>query len=245
MGRRKLVLPDTPSVVRKIYETYVRSREVEPLKEDGYVRASSLPNLCPREEVLAARLEISRKDDINADLNLTFAQGTGMHWVMQNQILPMLGDLLVGKWQCRICGHVVGGLDTPEGNVPMPESCEECDEGENAAVFEDGEFPFEFVEQLFVNEELRLTGHNDGFLRMEDADGDGVFELKSISAFRAKRIKDVPDMGHVAQAQSYMLLTKKKWAIILYWDKGTFAGPLTEHFVERDEDAIEEIEGML
>jgi len=194
--------------------------------------------------VLAAQLEITRRDDVDADLNLTFAQGTGMHWVMQNEVLPVLGKVLVGKWQCKVCGEVYGGLDTEDGNIPMPDSCTMCEELGESPIF-DGDFRFEFMEQEFINVEYQFTGHNDGFLRLPEADGDGVFELKSCSAYKAKQIKDVPDMGHVAQAQSYMWLTNTRWALLLYWDKGTFRGPLTEHFVERDEEAIEEIKSML
>lgn len=230
-----------------ITEKFIRVEKVAPLKPGDWIRASSLSSICAREEVLAAQQGIERAKSTDADLNLTFAQGTGMHWVMQNEVMPVLGDILVGKWRCKVCGTVVGGMDSDASNIPMPRVCSSCEESGRLVLAAEGVPLFDYVEQHFVDQEYHLSGHNDGFLRFPDfADlGDGVFELKSISAFRAKGIKDVPDMGHVVQAQAYMWLTGKKWALIVYWDKGTFRGPLTEHFVERDEDTIDQIKAML
>lgn len=250
-SRGALVRPDTPSIVRLITEKFVRVNSKAPMKVTDWIRASSLSSICAREEVLASKFGIERVDSTDSDLNLTFAQGTGMHWVMQNQIFPALGKILVGKWRCTTCHDLVGGMDTPIGNIPMPDSCAKCKPrsvSPTPVSPSDSEAPrFEYVEQFFANKEYRLTGHNDGFLRIPGYKelGDGIFELKSISAFRAKGIKDVPDMGHAVQAQAYMWLTGCKWALLLYWDKGTFRGPLTEHFVERDEDTIDQIKNTL
>jgi len=190
--------------------------------------------------VLASVLDITRQDPVDSDLNLTFAQGTGMHWVMQNEVLPTLGEYLVGQWLCTSCGKLIGDSVAPETRVPWPGTCPHCN-----VIYEVRAGGLQYVELDLASTEYRLTGHNDGFLRIPGADGEGVFELKSISAFRAKKIKDVPDMGHVAQAQAYMWLTNTRWAVLLYWDKGAFRKPLTEHYVERDEDVITEIKAML
>jgi hypothetical protein len=244
---RAVVRPDTPSLVKLINKKFVRNRLVLPPTGDSFVRASSLPSLCSREEVLAGRLKIERVDAVDVDLSLTFAQGSGMHWVFQNEVFPALGNVLVGQWMCKVCGVVTGGLGTKEGNIPMPKKCSSCEELGNIQILAEDESRFEYLEQAFVNQEHRFTGHNDGFLRLPEFPhlGDGVFELKSISQFRAKKIKDVPDVGHAVQAQSYMWLTNTKWCLILYWDKGTYRDCLTEHYVERDEDCIEQIKAEL
>jgi phage FluMu protein Com len=240
MARKKLVLPATPSILRTIKSKFTRDRKVHPLGPSDYIRSSSLPNICAREEVLASALNIIRDDPVDSDLNLTFAQGTGMHWVMQNKVLPAIGEFLVGQWRCTSCGKLIGDATAAETRVPWPGTCPHCQ-----TIFEIEDGGLEYVELDLANTEYRLTGHNDGFLRIPGADGEGVFELKSASSFRAKAVRDVPDMGHVAQVQAYMWLTHTRWSILLYWDKGTFRGPLIEHFVERDEDAIGEIKSML
>ena len=245
--RRALARPDTPSLVSLINEKFLRTRPIPPPTAESFLRASSLPSLCAREEALAARLKIERVDQVDVDLNLTFAQGSGMHWVFQNEVFPALGNVLVGQWQCKVCDVVVGGLGSTEGNVPMPETCVSCEELKQVVIWPADVPRFEYLEQHFVNEKFRFSGHNDGFLRLPEFMhlGDGVFELKSISQFRAKKIKDVPDVGHAVQAQAYMWLTNTKWCLILYWDKGTYRDCLTEHYIERDEDCIEQIKTEL
>lgn len=186
------------------------------------------------------RQKLLRTDTVDPDLQLTFAAGHGLHHSMQNIILPRI-NVLKGRWRCQFCGRFFGGSEDSNPAISTlvfrPKACS-CAVG--------SEFPnFEYHESFFQNEEFRISGHLDAVLSLPDAeDGDGVGELKSISERNAKEVRDVPDFSHVIQMQTYMWLTGLRWGILIYWVKGVFRSPLIEHYVERDEDAIEEIKNM-
>jgi len=240
-SRGRLVLPDRPSILKKITKGFVREGIVQPFHDGSFVRASSLPTMCAREEVLASRLEIEREDKVTSDGCLAMAQGTGMHWVMQNEVLPTIGAYLVGQWLCKSCGKISGDSTDLEKRIPWFSECPQC-----GFISEDPhEGGPEYVEVELCSSEYRFTGHMDGFLRIPGIEGDGAFELKSISARGAEDVKECPNMGHVAQMQAYMWLTGLQWGLLLYWNKGVYRSPLIEHYVERDEDAVAEIKKML
>lgn len=206
--------------------------------DKSYLRVSALANMCPREEVIAASRLIVRKDVIDADLKLIFAHGTGLHHVLQNEVLAETGALL-GVWKCVDCaaqyGKLEGDIAVSQTLVRRPAKCKKCKSEE-----------FFYREQHFINEEYRIGGHPDGFLVLQGYPGLGIVECKSISSRRVWEVKHTPDMGHVVQAQAYMWLSGLKWAKILYWEKGGFgATALTEHTVERDEEAIASIKSMI
>jgi hypothetical protein len=231
MGARKaLVRAAVPSIKRIVNEQYTRKRMKASLLEQGRVHVSSLGDLCPRQEVIAARTKTPRPDEVDVDLNLTFAHGHGMHWALQNEVMPSLGEVFVGQWHCKMCGRNQGGWGDL---IPRPKQCEVCEQP--------GEKCMEYFELRFENTEHRISGYTDGFLEIPGADGYGVLEGKSISDFRAKDVRDVPDMSHVIQLQTYLWMTDLKWGVILYWNKGSFRNPLIEHYVERDEDTVEQI----
>lgn len=240
----KVVTRAGPSLIRVISEKFKEDREVPPLTPQSWLRVSALSSLCAREEVLASLLRVNRHDIIGTDLLLTFNHGHGLHWALQNRVLAGLG-VLYGRWRCTICGARCGGRDTDEGNVLRPSKCGSniCRGRKEPRDPETNDFEYE--EQYFTNKELRIGGHNDGFLRLPGVEGEGVLEGKSISDRRARDIKDVPDFGHVVQLQSYMWLTDCQWGVIVYWNKGTFRAPLVEHFVERDDETIEKIKAMI
>lgn len=56
-----------------------REGQKEPMTEESWIRVSSVSSLCPREEVLSARLKITRPDIVNEDSGITFAHGTALH----------------------------------------------------------------------------------------------------------------------------------------------------------------------
>lgn len=240
----KVVTRAGPSLLRVVGEEFKEDREVAPLSSGDWIRVSSLSNLCAREEVLASKLKVERVDSISTDLLLTFNHGHGLHWALQNRVLAGLG-VLFGCWRCKICGARYGGSETVAGNIPRPEKCHSniCKDRKEPRDREDRDFEYE--EQFFKDNEHRLCGHPDGFLRLLDVQGEGVLEGKSISERRSREIKDVPDFGHVIQLQAYLWLTGCEWGLIVYWIKGKFRDPLVEHYVERDDETIEKIKQML
>jgi hypothetical protein len=220
-------------LVELITEQFKSKREVPPLKLGDYMRVSSFAALCPREEVLRSLHSITKSDEVEPDLNLIFAHGSGLHYTLQNNVLPVL-DVLYGQWTCLGCGFVYGADKTKpfvEAICKRPVKCEKC-----------GSLEFLFKENFFTDEQYHLTGHPDGFLKLPQYEGMGVLEAKSISPRGAWEVKSCPKMDHVIQSQIYCWMTGFKWSQILYWDKGTngTAG-LIEHHVERDDETIEQV----
>jgi hypothetical protein len=236
-----------PDLVSLIQAGLKQKREADPPKPDDWIRVSSLSTLCARAEVLAGTMGVKRDNSLEFYQQLTFDMGKGVHWTVQNNVLPKL-NVLVGEWQCADCGHVYGG---PGKYVLRPDSCTwntgnplSC--GKNPPTSRQAdESSLTYVEQFFQNEEYRVQGHPDGFLRMAGMKSDGVLEAKSISDRRFKDVKDVPDFGHVIQLQAYLWLTGLDWGLLLYWNKGAWKDPLVQHVVERDEDSIDGVKRLV
>ena len=220
-------------LISLITDQFKTKRVVPALKPGDYMRVSSFAALCPREEVLRSMHSVEKSDEVEPDLNLIFAHGTGLHYTLQNNVLPVL-EVLYGQWTCLGCGFVHGC----DGSKPFieaickrPYKCDHCTSTE-----------FLFKENFFINDEYHLSGHPDGFLKLPQYEGLGVLEAKSISPKGAWEVRNCPKMDHVIQAQIYCWMTGLKWSQILYWDKGTngTAG-LIEHHVERDDETVEQV----
>ncbi len=240
MGLAKLVAEaaSTQGSLKKLVRLKIsESREVPYLDETGYLRVSSLADMCPREEVLASNLKYVRTRTVEPDLGMIFAHGKALHWVLQNLVVGGTGALL-GVWRCADCAKQYGApapnLQEAQSLVRRPKACEcGCED-------------FVFREQKFVNEEYRIGGHPDGFLVLGGMPGLGVAEFKSVGPKSAWEVRNTPNLGHVVQVQAYLWLTGLKWGKILYWEKSGFGmQALFEHTVERDEDSIESIKRVI
>lgn len=248
MGLAKVVraVKDQQLLKNLIGKALERKEPKLPIHPGSYLRASSLASICAREEVLCALFKIVRVDDVSGDLGLIFAHGTGLHHVLQNEILPK-ADVLVGQWRCTYCGTQYGTWDSAtqdplKGLVPRPKRCEKCQSPEDSP--RDAS-RFIYHEVAFRDEDTRITGHTDGFLKQPGLPGLGILEGKSISDKGAWEVRNVPKIEHVMQSQVYMMLSGLKWARILYWNKGGAGlSALIEHHVERDEETITEIRVM-
>lgn len=209
--------------------------EVPPLKADDIVRVSAFSGLCPRAEVICGLHNIVRRNEVNADLNLIFAAGHGLHHILQNRILTMV-DVLYGQWSCLGCAKIYGDYkDIPKLIVTKPKTCTAC-----------GGKDFHYREGHFEDHKLKLSGHPDGFIKLPTRPDFGILEFKTISPRGAWEIKNCPKMDHVVQAQIYLWLTGLQWSLIVYWDKGTVGlNGLVEHFVERDEDTLANVQEEL
>jgi hypothetical protein len=219
------------------------------------IRISAFAGLCAREEVLcsAGRLNLVRKEAIEPDVGTYFEHGNGLHWVIQNRILPDTG-VIRGRWLCGHCGEYYGGYkawivdaDGPKKNKevlhaaqqPRFKTCPSCDAPMTSA-------SSMYSEQLIYDPTYRLTGHPDGFLWIESLPGLGLLEVKSINPKGAWEVRGCPKLDHVVQAQCYMWLTGCRWAKILYWDKaGQGMSSFIEHLIEYDEDHVDAIRNLL
>jgi hypothetical protein len=235
------VAKSKPPIIAAIVDRFATKREVPPLAPGDYIRISSLSSMCAREEILRSLHGVTRYDNVEPDLNLIFAHGSGLHYTLQNNILPVL-DMLYGRWTCLSCGqHYGGSALSLEKDVSLeslvvlrPDKCA-C-----------GGLEFLYRELHYSSAQYRLTGHPDGFIRIPQYDGLGVLEAKSISTKGAWEVRSCPRMDHVVQAQMYLWVTGLNWAQILYWDKGTngTAG-LVEHHIERDDETIEQVLSLI
>ena len=224
----------TTPLIGMIRDRFKSEEPQLPLTSDSYLRCSSLSSMCPREEVLCVINEVVRTQVVSVDLSLVFSLGTALHNILQNKVLPSLGDVLYGQWRCLACGLLTGGTSGGkpllESIIARPKACS-C-----------GGPDFLYEEASLRSEQYRLTGHPDGFLKLPEYEGFGILEAKSISERGAWEVKKTPKMDHVIQAQMYMWFTGTQWAQILYWDKGTFGiNGLIEHHIERDDDVLTDI----
>jgi hypothetical protein len=240
MGLGNLVASiTTTQSLKKLVRAHLAHEEQVPFLDDkGYLRVSSLADLCPREEVLASTLKFVRIRKIEADLGMIFAHGKALHWVLQNQVVGDTGALL-GVWRCVDCakqfGSIAPNLQEAQTLVVRPKKCDAC-----------GSEDFIYREQKFINEEYRIGGHPDGFLVLQGMPGLGIPEFKSVGPKSAWEVRSTPNLGHVIQVQTYLWLTGLLWGKILYWEKSGFGmQALFEHTVERDEGAIESIKSTI
>jgi hypothetical protein len=220
-----------------ISQEFTETRLAPYLTKEGWLRASSMYRLCAREEALAGLMEFVRKDVVTADLNIIFQHGHALHYQLQNEILPRLG-VFVGQWRCQWCMKLHGGWE--EGEPPertlvaRPKACS-C-----------GKSDFIYNEIMFEDESIRINGHPDGFLKIPGLPGLGLLEAKSIGMRGGLEIRKAPNIGHVIQAQTYMMLTGLKWAKILYWQKTENGlNALVEHLVNYDQGTIDGIRAMV
>lgn len=238
------------SSAKELIEAAMRQAiaEFPPMKPDDWFRISSIGGICPRAEVLRARLNVPRRAGIDPNLGLTFEFGHDVHHLMQNKVMAATGRI-IGSWRCTWCGEVYGSL--AEGLVPRPEQCIRCGgvAGEarrvhNRPIATERTESFWFTEEWVGNAEYMIGGSPDGYF----VDGDlakytnddiVVLEFKSCSENNFAKYVKAPDFMHVIQCQCYMWLTGFKRAKILYINKGVFGlDGLVEHDIKYDAETI-------
>jgi hypothetical protein len=222
-----------------ILARYGRKEDKPPPSLDTfYYRASGLAYICPRQEVLQAKYGVFTRVRKPVEEIANYDVGTGMHFAMQNIILPTVG-VMRGAWKCLGCARVYGeqieGKPVYEVAIPRPEVCQ-C-----------GSKEFLYREYFLQDRTIGTGGHMDGLIVLPRYPGMGLFELKSISQNGAKKVRDVPQIEHVIQANAYMFMSGLQWAKILYWVKGVYAADknMIEHHLERDESVWGETKQVL
>jgi hypothetical protein len=233
--------------LKELAKRGLKERRVRlPQTQDGYLRGSSLAGLCPREEVLAALLNVTREEKIDPGLLLTFHHGHGLHWALQNQTLPTL-NVLYGRWMCLECGARYGypressPLLVEDGVIPTVLEGVICRRPERCAC---GSPDFIYREMHYLAREYGTGGHLDGFLKLDGLPGFGVLEAKSTA--KPWEVKHTPYLSHAIQAQAYMWFSGCLWAKVLYWNKGGDGlDSLIEHTLMRDDETIEALKVTL
>ena len=163
MTVKKLVRGNTPRKVLNAALAEVREKPF--LTEKDYVRASSIVNLCPREEALCHKHEVIREINITAKQKRVFLFGQAFEDVVRDN-LPFLGH-----WECRCCDFVTGGAIQLK-----PEACPKCKSDQ-----------FKYREIFYHDEQAFVGGHCDGFIDFEDTRY--VVELKTATSFFFNQFK--------------------------------------------------------
>ena len=109
---------DGGDLKRLIRQAIPEERDKPPLREGDWIRVSGLAMLCAREEVLCSRNDKVRLDSVDADLMMIFEHGNGLHWDLQNRILPQTKTIF-GRWLCGACGVYHGGEEEWETPVEV------------------------------------------------------------------------------------------------------------------------------
>lgn len=240
--------------------------ETRPLSPGKVVRASGFAEVCPREEVLIAETSLVRTRARDADNLLTLALGHGMHYALQNHVLPRVG-VLYGVWRCQHCAVLVGAppeaepFRVEEGVPPVsletfltlrplqcpscgsPDRCPRCARASDPCL-SCQEKGWQYKELHFESVEYGIGGHPDGFLRLDGMPGLGLLEIKSTG--RPFEVRQAPYVAHAIQVQIYLWFTGLQWAKVLYWSKGDWGmKALIEHTIHRDEETLRSIQDAL
>jgi hypothetical protein len=146
----------------------------------------------------------SKKEKPNLRLQSIFDEGHAIHHKWQNWFHEM--GVLYGRFQCMHCGDSVTGIS--------PAACEKC-----------GDTRMEYKEVTLVDDELRIAGHTDGWIK--GIGNDCLIEIKSIGTgtfrfeapellldndgdvFKAFNSIKRPFRGHLLQGQMYLELAKR------------------------------------
>jgi len=146
----------------------------------------------------------SKKEKPNLRLQSIFDEGHAIHHKWQNWFHEM-GNLY-GRFQCMHCGESV--------TTTSPKSCEKC-----------GDTRMEYKEVTLVDNDLRIAGHTDGWIK--GIGNDCLIEIKSIGSgtfryeapellldndgdiFKAFNSIKRPFRSHLLQGQMYLELAKR------------------------------------
>lgn len=174
------------------YVTKARAyREVLPLQVGDSFRASSLPYLCPREEILASRYDIIRAERVKPTLEITWTIGHTFHDLYRDVYYGPMQEW-AGAWECIRCGwdtDTAGVSQSPvfkeklvsKGHIAtMPRECGGC--GAPFWGVPDGERVYgTFKEWSIEDKVIGLKGHPDGWSVRNGADR-VLVDLKSHGA---------------------------------------------------------------
>lgn len=159
-----------------------------PFAYPGYLRSSSLYDVCLREQVLGFLEGASASAKHPVGLTATFEIGHAVHFWLQNQY-HFFGERLLGWWECTACGA------RKFGRKPL-HRCLRC-----------GALPYAFrytEHGIKLSEPYRATGHVDLFVEIS-GDLPRICDIKTIDGKRFSALEG-PLVEHVYQVTDYLIL---------------------------------------
>ena len=200
--------------------------ENPPMKPGDSFRCSSLPYLCPREEVLASQNDIIRTFHADPGLQITFDIGTYLHMLYRDVYFGPMGDW-AGSWACVKCGWTTddAGLSHPPRSnngcidkglvTKMPKECGSC-----GAPFIGGSNEIwhgTFNEWSVEDKGIGLKGHMDGWSVV--VVNNRVLEDLKTHGHRGFNSRRTAREGHNLQVYGYGYMTGDSGGEIWYLNK--------------------------
>lgn len=211
---------DGAAYIKWLNKQHTEEKPRPPLKPGDPVRASQVGWMCPREEVLAYRLDVTRSKTSDGSDSWVMGLGTSIHYTLQNEILGPVGEL-VGTWRCLGCGH-----EQVESIMPTGRHCQKW-EGDGPGWF--------YVEVKFHLDPggLNITGHIDGL-----HPGGDIWEFKSASSHAMQNIRQgIIYPAYLDQVHIYMEAADATQARFMFVDKGGWGlKSMFPLMVKRDEN---------
>lgn len=154
--------------------------------------------------LMSGHTKIAEKPNLR--LQSIFDEGHAIHAKWQNWFQEM--GVLHGKFKCVVCDHITWGTS--------PSECETCQAPASK---------LEYAEVTLVDEDLRIAGHTDGWIK--GIGDDTLIEIKSIGAGTIRSespqlFRDAdndlmkawgnirrPFVSHILQGQMYLELMKR------------------------------------
>lgn len=157
--------------------------------EPGYIHASALPGLCPRQHVLMVSLGIRVDERITGAHRVMWTVGRAVEQHIRDQLIDGYPSSIFGLWSC-LCGSV-----QHRGHKPHDKHCTGC-----------GTPATNYNELTLTSDEYGVTGNPDIILRHEGAYV--PVEIKSMTGEDWKALKQ-PMGNHLAQVSSYRRLMEE------------------------------------
>ena len=101
---KSLFMGDINSIIQ---DTMSEQRSTPYLKMDSFIRISSIPYLCPRQEAICALHKINRPEFIEAKTMVTFEFGHAFENIIRERAFGAK-KILLGAWSCKNCGYIHG-----------------------------------------------------------------------------------------------------------------------------------------
>ena len=156
----------------------------------GNLRMSSLRATCIREIIIGSKMRLKKSDFIDANLNVIFDIGHGLHWRVQNSD-KYFKDMKYGYWRCVNCGKIYN-----DKLQMRPRICRNCNS-----------YPtFEYIE---VDLQLKgITGHIDLLLKIPNKEVLRVMDIKTMKRDQYLELAaPVPD--HTYQVTGYVFIADR------------------------------------
>lgn len=205
--------------------------QVPPLTVDSIFRASGLSDMCPRAEVLAARHNVIRENEIPAARRTAMDLGSVFHDWFRDDVLGPAG-LVLGRWKCKHCHFSPDQMDGSFRYKQPQAECIQCGKGPS----------WTFIEEEFFNKEIGLMGHSDGMTTWEGEDW--LLEMKTANSNSYRMMtKDGLPQYYIDQSQVYMDMFGHKQALFLIQNKDS--GKRATIKVYKDQERIDYLYGKI